>query len=345
MNHPRLGFIGPMVGRHPGYVTTQVQILSDLFRESGYPVIGASSKLNRYLRMADIVGTLLKNRKKIDILVMDVFGGPSFVVEDVASLIAKASGIPIIMVLRGGAMPEFMARFPKWTARVLKRAQKWVAPSSFLKEKLQRYGYEAVIIPNVLDLNHYSFHARRELRPRLIWMRAFHPVWNPLMAVRVLKRVQAKVPGAQLVMAGQDKGLEAEVQKYAEENGVNGGVKFVGFLDRAGKKREFQEADIYINTNHIDNMPVTVLEAGAFGLPVVSTNVGGIPDLLKEGETALLVKDNDDEAMAQAILKLLEHPDLAQRLSVNGRKLAENSSWDQVRPQWHKLFERVIRNG
>jgi len=102
--------------------------------------------------------------------------------------------------------------------------------------------------------------------------------------------------------------------------------------------REGHAADIFINTNRIDNMPVAVVEACAMGLPVVATAVGGVPDLLKDGETGLLVPDDDDKMMAEAIKRLLDDAELAGRLSANGRLLAERSSWEQVRPRWEELF-------
>ena len=100
-----------------------------------------------------------------------------------------------------------------------------------------------------------------------------------------------------------------------------------------GKRREGNAADIFINTNRIDNMPVAVLEAGATGLPVVATAVGGVPDLLVDGRDAVLVSDDDDAAMADAILRLLRDPELAGRLSRNGRLLASRSAWESVRVQ------------
>src|SRR5262245_56483075 len=143
-------------------------------------------------------------------------------------------------------------------------------------------------------------------------------------------------------MAGQDKGLEFEIRRLAEELGLNGAVHFPGFLDMAAKVKEGDAADIYINTNHVDNMPVTVVEACAMGLPVVATAVGGVPDLLTDGETGLLVPDNDDQAMTAAIQRLLNDPALAMRLSTNGRLLAERSSWEQVRPLWERIFAEVM---
>ena len=133
----------------------------------------------------------------------------------------------------------------------------------------------------------------------------------------------------------------AAVMALAQERGLGDAVRFPGFLDAAAKAREFAAHDIFLNTNRVDNMPVSVVEAAAFGLPIVATAVGGIPHLLRDGETGLLVPDGDAAALSGAVRRLLEQPALAGRLSANGRRLAESCGWEQVRRQWAALFDEV----
>jgi glycosyltransferase involved in cell wall biosynthesis len=331
-----------MIGRKPGHVTMQGQVLSALFARADYRVIAFSEVLNRYLRLLDIIRSIVRNRNRIDVMVIEVYGGPSFVVEDIASWLGKRFGHRIVMWLHGGAMPTFMAGFPNWTKRVLGRADLIVTPSEFLARAVEPYGFRAKVIPNVIDLPAYRYRNRASVSPRLFWMRNLDPIWNPEMAIRVLARLRKTVPQATLVMAGPDKGSRPEVENLAKRLGVYDSVKFAGFLDMEGKVRESEAADIFINTNRIDNMPVAIVEACAMGLPVVSTNVGGIPDLLTHDHTGLLVDSDDETAMTSAIVRLLEEPNLASRLSANGRRLAERSSWAQVRQQWEAAFAEVM---
>ncbi|TMC55084.1 MAG: glycosyltransferase family 4 protein [Chloroflexi bacterium] len=338
---PRLCIVGPMVGRNPGYVTTQGELLTDYFRAAGYDVISVSSSPNRYMRLLDITATLVRCLRRVDIVLVEVYGGLSFLVEDVASALARVSGGHTIMHLHGGAMPEFMARFPRWTRRVLGRADAIVTPSGFLATAGGTYDHVLRIIPNVIDLAACPFRQRNRLRARLFWMRSFHRTYNPLMALRVLERVRSVYPDATLVMAGQDKGLEGMVHKEAARVGLDGAARFVGFLNPAAKVREGDAADIFINTSSVDNLPGAVIEACAMGLPVVSTAVGGVPYLLTDNETGLLVPDNDSNAMAQAVTRLLGDPALATRLSSNGRRVAERFCWEQVGRQWEELFAQL----
>jgi L-malate glycosyltransferase len=144
------------------------------------------------------------------------------------------------------------------------------------------------------------------------------------------------------VMGGQNKGLEDECKRLAQALGLSDAIEFPGFVNPAQKKAYGETCDIYLNTNRIDNMPVAVVEACAFGMPVVATKVGGIPDLLKHNETGLFVEVDDDDAMVAAILRLFNEPELAAQLSTNGRYLAKKSSWDTVRQEWDAIFDELM---
>jgi glycosyltransferase involved in cell wall biosynthesis len=277
-------------------------------------------------------------------LILDVFSGASFVIADIASLLGKWFGKPVVMVLRGGALPEFIGRFPRWAGRVLGRADVIVAPSEFLARVATGRGLRPRVIPNVINLSVYPYRHRQKVNPRIFWMRSFHSIYNPSMAVRVMARLRTAMPEASLVMAGQDKGLQSTVEQMAERLELKSAIRFPGVLDMAGKAHEGDAADIFLITNRVDNMPVTAVEACAMGMPVVATAVGGIPDLLTDGDTGLLVPDDNDEAMARAIHRLVSEPGLADRLSANGRKLAERSSWERIRPMWERVFAELMRS-
>jgi glycosyltransferase involved in cell wall biosynthesis len=341
---PSIAVIGPLVGSNRGLIPTQGEFLARKFREAGNRVVEASSARGRLVRLADVVSTILRARGS-DVQCLQVYGERSFVVEDVASFLGKICGQRVVMILRGGTLPTFMDRFPSWSRRVLSRADALVTPSPYMAREVARRGYEAEIIPNVIDVSKYPYRERHEVAPRLVWMRSFYSYYNPGMAVEVLVRLREAHAAATLVMAGPDKGDLASVRALARDRGVTSAVRFPGFLDSEAKTREFAAADVYLNTNTLDNMPVSILEAAAMGLPVVATDVGGIRDFLSDGETALLTPSKDAAAMADAVLRLIREPALAHRLSVNGRALAERCSWEVVGPRFQELFASVLGEG
>lgn len=335
-----------MVGVNPGRVTTQGERLAELFKDEGYAVEAVSRSPNRYVRLFDIIQFLVRHRRRIRVQMMQVFSGWSFVVEDVASLLGKLFGHKIVMTIRGGNMPVFIARFPRWSRRVLARADAIIVPSDYLARTMRRLGYPARLIPNIIKIDRYVYRHRARLQPRLLWMRAFHPeTYNPAMAVRVFARIRRAIPDATLVMAGQYDPAQRQIEQMVCALGLQSAVRFAGFLSMEDKARESAAADIFINTNYIDNMPVSVVEAFAHGLPVVATSVGGIPDLITHEETGLLVPVDADGAMADAVIRLLRDPELAGRLSANGRRFAEACAWPHVRGQFATLLDEVAGPG
>lgn len=338
----RLCFVGNMLGQNTGYTTSQGQIIADLFVCEGFEVTRASSKINRAARMLEIASVLIKNRRNFDVVILDVYSGLNLIMAEIVGLICKFFKLPLIMVLHGGNLPKFVEEKPRRMKRILDRANLLAAPSHFLAEKIGSSDFEIKVIPNVLDITKYTYKERSKIEPNLFWMRSFHSIYNPQMAIKVLAELKKSFPQATLTMAGMDKGIEEETKKLAEDLRLKDSVRFPGFLNAAKKTEEFSRADIFINTNHIDNMPVAVVEACAAGLPVVATEVGGLPYLLTHGENGLLVPNENVGAMVNSITNLIKKPELTLKLSANGRKLAEHSAWENVRHKWEKLFEEVL---
>ncbi len=346
IERPRLALVGPMLSGNPGWVATQGEILGELLVREGYSVRLTSGYVARSRRLADTLASLVAWRKEIDLVVHMVFSGAAFRVTEAASGLCRLLGLPQIFVLHGGALPEYSDAHPALVRRVLSRATALVSPSGYLAnyyEQMPGLARPVRVIPNILDLDRYPFQRRTSAAPNLLWMRTFHEVYHPELAIETLAELRRSHPTATLTMAGQDKGLLAPVQALAAERGLGDVVRFAGFLNSDGKAREFAANDIYLNTNRVDNMPVSVLEAAAYGTPIVATRVGGIPFLLDDEVTALLVADSDAVAMAAAVRRILDQDQLAQRLSDNGRQLAELSAWSVVFRQWQALFQVVLQ--
>ena len=342
---PRLGLLGPMLGGHAGGVVGQGEVLAGCLARDGYTVRTASRHLNRWLRLLDVASCPLRWRGRVDVLVPMVFSDQGFGLADAASATAARLRIPLVFWLHGGNLVDFAARRPAWVDRVLGRGTAWVAPSPFLAGPFRERGFDVRIIPNIVpdlvDIERWPYRHRERVAPRLLWMRTFHEVYRPDLAVRTLEILRRSHPDATLTLAGQDKGLLDATRRLVAERGLDGAVRFAGFLDTEGKRRELPRHDVFLNTNRVDNAPVSVLEAAAFGLPVVTTDVGGIPHLLRGGEDALLVPEGDAEAMAAGVRRLLEEPGLAGKLSANGRAVAESGAWSRVAPLWETLFREV----
>jgi glycosyltransferase involved in cell wall biosynthesis len=339
----RVCIVGNLLGFRKGNVTTQGQILAELLLGDGHKVFATSSKEIRVFRLMDAVATVVRHRRKFDVVIIEVYSGLGFLLADVTSFVAQLLNTPTVFVLHGGDLPEAARRNRKWISRVFSRAQAIIAPSQYLARKISELGFTVHIIPNVLSIDEYPYEPPTRVTPKLIWMRSFHSIYRPEMAVQVLAELLKDYPDATLVMAGVDKGLLTSVKNRAIALGIGSSVAFPGFLDHEAKLQHFGAADVYINTNQIDNMPVSVLEALSFGLPVVATAVGGMRDLITDELNGILVPDGDVGAMADAIRRLVADPDLVKTLSANGRRLAEGCSWERVRDRWFEVFEELMQ--
>jgi glycosyltransferase involved in cell wall biosynthesis len=240
-------------------------------------------------------------------------------------------------------LPEFSLQHPHWTEAVLRRAKTIVAPSTYLANFFDKKGLSVHIIPNLIDIKEYPFRERKAIQPRLLWMRAFHPCYAPEMAVKVFAKLKEIHPQAILTMAGKDKGLLKKTQELVKENNLAESVRFPGFLAMREKTEAFARHDVFLNTSRIDNMPVSLIEVAAAGLPIVTTNAGGIADVFEHEKNALLVDGIDSvDDMVQGLQRLLREPDLACRLSRQARTLAEQSDIAAGLAQWKKILSNAI---
>jgi glycosyltransferase involved in cell wall biosynthesis len=283
-------------------------------------------------------------RATYDIAYIEVYSGLAFIWAAKVSKLLSYLGKPFVLGLHGGGLPQFAVKHPKRVRKLLASAQVVVAPSGYLRWGLKEYCSNIEEIPNGIEISRYAFSLRKRVRPKLVWLRAFHEIYNPTMAVAVLADLSNEFPELSLEMVGSDKdGSLAVVKRMAEQFGVYKRLSTPGNIDKKDVPTYLNESDIFLNTTDIDNTPVSVVEAMACGLCIVSTNVGGIPHLLEHNKTALLVEPNDVKAMSAAVARLVTEPGLAQELSSNARSRAEQFDWNIVLPKWQDIFHSVHR--
>jgi len=323
-----------------GFTRGVCEDLAERLAQAGWSVITASHKPARLPRLADMVATAWKRRHEYAAADVDVYSGPSFLWAEAVCWVLRRAGKPYVLTLHGGALPAFARRWPGRVRRLLRSAAAVTTPSRYLWEQMRLYRPDLRLLPNPLDIKCYPFALRQRPQPRLVWLRAFHRIYNPTLAPRVVALLAREFPDVHLTMVGPDKGdgsLQA-TRHLAVELGVADRIAWPGGVPKADVPAWLSQGDIFLNTTNVDNTPVSVLEALACGLCVVSTNVGGIPYLLEHEEDALLVPPNDLEAMAAAVRRVLTEPGLAERLSRNARKKAEGFDWSAVLPQWEELL-------
>ncbi len=314
--------------------------LAERLAARGWAVVTTSDRWNKLTRLADMLRTVWQRRRDYRVAQVDVFSGPAFVWAELVCRALRWLGKPYALTLHGGDLPGFAQRCPGRVRRLLGSAAVVTAPSRYLQEQMQPYRAGLRLLPNPLDVCQYPTRGREQPEPKLAWLRAFHGIYNPALAPRAAALLAKEFPGIQLAMIGPDKGdgsLQA-TQQAATEAGLEKQIFFPGKIAKADVPRWLDKSDIFLNTTNCDNTPVSVLEAMACGLAVVSTNVGGLPYLLEDGHDALLVPPEDPVAMAGAVRRILTEPGLAARLSTNARLKTEQFDWQMILPQWEEIF-------
>ncbi|MEW6510878.1 MAG: glycosyltransferase family 4 protein [Bacteroidota bacterium] len=320
--------------------------LSRRLTARGWSVVMTSGKMNRALRLIDMVRTVLSRRRDYAVAHVDVFSGVAFLWAEAACRALRLVRKPYALTLRGGDLPNFAARQPKRVRQLLASAEVVTSPSGYLRERMRPYREDIRLLTNPLETGCYPRTVRKSPAPRLVWLRAFHEIYNPSLVPAVMAEL-SDIDDIHTIMVGPDKGDGSlqRARRRAEELGVAQRIAFPGPVPKKDVPQWLNRGDIFINTASIDNTPTSVLEAMACGLCVVSTNVGGIPYLLEDERDALLVPPGDAPALAAAVRRVLREPGLAERLSTQGRRKVEEFDWSHLLPQWEELFLELARRG
>lgn len=336
-----LGFVGIHAGRRTTQPVSQNETLANLFERDGYTVKRSSAVKRPFLRTLHHFWCLATWRR-VDVEIVAVFSGPSFFIAEYATFLAKLfPHRKVILFLHGGKLAEWETAHPRRVRWAFRRADRILAPSGFLAASFRDRGYDVGIIPNVVALDRYTYTPREVARPRILWMRTFQDVYDPKTAVAVLARVAQSHPDVTMTMGGADHGALAETEQLAAELGVADRIHFAGYLGATAKAEAFADHDLYLNTNLVDNMPVSLIEAAACGLVPVATAVGGIPALVDDGTDGMLAPAGDVAALSAAVCRLLDDPATFGPMSRAARSLAERSGWPSVRRGWEAVLAEL----
>lgn len=284
----------------------------------------------------------MRHAPQYKVVVLHVYSGRAFWWALASGVVARLLGKRLILWLHGGNLPAYYKLYPNRVSFVFKQADVILTPSPYLQQVFVS-DFDVRLLRYELPIDSYLHRIREQAKPRLFWLRAFNADYNPMLAPRVIYLLKSDYPDIKLLMCGADKGdgsLQA-TKKLAEELGVTDNIEFPGLISKAQIRQYGLEYDIFLNTTTVDNTPVSVIEAMAMGMCVVSTDVGGIPYLITHEHDGLLVPSNDAYAMAEACRRLLTDQSLAQRLSRQARETAQLFDWSTIGPEWSALLTRL----
>lgn len=338
MRRPKILYIGNKVSKH-GKTATTIETLTVLLQNQGYEVVSTSSQKSMYLRLCVMLFQILKHCKSVNYVLIDTYSTNSFWYAFFCSQLARLLNLKYIPILHGGNLPDRLKKSQRLCKMIFDNAYINIAPSAYLQQAFLKHSYSNVsCIPNVIETKMYPFITRDIVCPRLLWVRSFDKIYNPEMAIKVLFEIKKTYNDASLTMVGPDKDGSMETCKQLAKK-LNVEVNFTGKLSKNDWIKQSENCNIFLNTTHLDNTPVSVMEAMILGLPVVSTNVGGIPYLLTHNENAILVPDDALYEMTAAVCKFTQNKEFTTRIINNANNLIQQFDWKIIKKQWEEILK------
>jgi len=335
---PSLLYVGNKLS-HYGFTPGVIDTLGPLLENEGYKVAYAGTYKIQAIRFIEIILKVVFIGRKANYILIDTYSTSAFWFAYFAGSIARLFKVPYIPLLHGGDLPRRLAKSKRVCQRLFNHSYVNVAVSGYLKHEFEERGIKVTLIPNIINIKNYPFKLREKMRPRLLWVRSFHRQYNPNMAADVLKKLSRIYPEAELCMVGPDKdGSMEDFRNYVNELGMGEQIKITGLLKKEEWIKLAEDYDFFINTTNVDNTPISVIEAMALGLNVISTDPGGIPFLLNNDIDSVLVQQDDACAMAVEIEKLIKNSGKVSALSKAARDKAEGFDYIHVLNQWCELL-------
>jgi len=350
MKLPSIALVAPSLERVGGQ-SDQAHTLSGQLQKEGYAVSFIPMEPRfpprlQWVRRYPYVRTLLNQLLYLPSLlrlrranVAHVFSASywSFLISPLpAIVVGRLMGKRVVVNYHSGEAEDHLSRWGMLVHPWLRLVDEIVVPSVYLRNVFARHGYRARVISNVVDTSHFRYRERAPLRPHLLSARNLEPhyrVGNTLEAFVLLK---ARYPKATLTIAGYGR-EEGRLRRLAASLGSDG-IRFVGRVSPEDMPGLYWEADIFVNSSVVDNQPVSVLEAFASGLTVVSTGTGDIANMVRDGETGFLIPPDDPAAIVKAVTSLLEDPGRALHIARCARQEVEQYTWPRVREQWAAIY-------
>jgi len=330
-------YIGNKLSNKKGTVTT-IETLAALLNREGFDVVTTSSVQNKVFRLLDMLYHTYKYRNKASVVLIDTYSTQNFYYAVGVAKLCSVFKLPYIPILHGGNLPNRLKKSPKLSNILFNKAKTNVSPSNYLIEAFKKEGYSNLTyIPNTIKIDNYPFLQRKEIKLKLLWVRSFSKIYNPLLAISIIEELVKKNISVSLCMVGPEKdGSLGICKELAQQKNLP--ITFTGLLSKEEWISLSKDYAIFINTTNLDNTPVSVMEAMALGLPVVSTNVGGLPFLIDHHKTGILVPPNNEVHFVEAICNLIENPNFIGSISENARAKVEEFDWKKVKHRWFSIL-------
>ena len=319
-----------------GGISGQIEILLEYFNDDINQVDLFNTKDNILKRIL-MPFVLFNKGRKYDIFHIHGCSFFGFFPIVIGVMIGKLLKKKIIITYHGGGLYEFINKYKTKVIYFLNKANTITVPSKYLQDILNNNSIKSKYLPNIIRDNNVYLKKRENLKPILIVTRTLDEVYNIPLSIMAFKDLKKVVPDAKLKIVGDGK-LKNEILELVKKENIDD-IEFIGRVPNSKIGEILNTADIFINPSNKDNMPLSLFEALACGLPVISTNVGGIPDYIIDGINGFLIELNNKEQLMNKILYILNNQDEVQKIIYNGYQTFEQLTLNNLKNEYLKLYE------
>jgi glycosyltransferase involved in cell wall biosynthesis len=258
---------------------------------------------------------------------------------------------PYIISVWGSDIVEFPKRSPihrKILKYNLDHADRITATSKMLKrltKELASSEKKVIRIPFGVDLNKFRPESIKNNNKGITLgvIKRLDPKYGIEYLIKAFALVEKRYSNTRLLIVG-DGSLRSKLKKLSSQLGCDKKIKFLGNIPHFQIPKMLNEMDIFVMPSLQESFGVAALEASACQLPVIASNVGGVPEVILDKKTGLLIPPQDPSAIAEAIIYLIENPDLRQKLGEFGRNFVmKNYNWHENAKRMENLYQEVLR--
>ena len=345
-----------------GGISGQVEILQRKLREEGHTADIFSTKGSFFWRLG-LFCRLRNVAKRYDVLHIHCCSGWGFLPAVVGVTVGRLFKKRVVLTYHGGGGEKFFDKHPKLVRHYLTRTDANIVLSGFLASVFDKHDLPHTIIPNIIELDERQYRERTTIHPHFICTRAHEPLYNIPCILRAFQKVLTessvsraqchacmnnaemeerrrsqipKLSEATLTLVGDGSEHEALMQMVNEMGLKN--VIFTGRVDNSEIYRYLNQSDIFLSTPTVDNMPVSVLEAMNAGLLVISSRVGGVPYIIKNGNNGLLFDSDDSDKLAELMLWTIENQSLSKTMIQKAHKDVNRYRWEGIKEQLYSVY-------
>lgn len=318
-----------------GGISGQVELLQKHLRKDGHTADIFSTKASVWRRLM-LPLRLRRVAKQYDMMHIHCCSGWGFLPAVIGITVGRKLGKRIVLTYHGGGGETFFNKHPKLVRHYLTRTDTNIVLSGFLANVFEQHQLPYTMIPNIIELDNKQFRQRDILKPSFICTRAHEPLYNIPCILRAFQKVQTELPDATLTLVG-DGSEHQNLTQLVDTMGLHN-VTFTGKVANNDIYTLLGQADIMLSSPTVDNMPVSLLEAMNAGLLVISSRVGGVPYMIKNGSNGLLFESNNHDELAKKMLWAIENQAVAKTLIQQAYRSVNQYRWENVKEKLYTAY-------